>query len=524
MKRSALLIATVILIVLMIGQADAAGWSIDDGTLTISNMSESDATTGLDAWHAHALSASPGELAGIRRVVIVPDGARKIQIPYGAFKDCVSLESLVSPLPITISSIGYDAFKDCKSLKRISFVSSQNLFTISEGAFESSGLEEIRISKDDGSPVKLDIYGERYGRGGAFSDSAIKSVVVDGSISKIGDGAFKGTNGAKIFMRSHEAPSTGGSSISHSHDAFVGAIGAEIHAYDDADSSQRSKIIGSYTPGSVTITFDIHTPDTSSAWDSDDTSHWKPCTVHPSERASLEPHSPSDLHTDAARHWMICAICAAEHNSSAHDAPAFDKDIDEHWKTCTTCGDVFSRAAHSLGEWQHGAEAHWRECECGYAGDVGAHAGDGACDVCGWIMGGHASEYSATHIGSPSVGAEDDLAVAISSGAARLLTILIDGVEVGPDEYGVELADGGVVITVSRVSIGRLDEGDHVLRAIFADGSASVSFSVVATASGADRDRIAVSACSASSPVSILAILLLCSLSNYRKTRDPRRS
>ena len=132
-----------------------------------------------------------------------------------------------------------------------------------------------------------------------------------------------------------------------------------------------------------------------SDWKSDNTNHWKECTV---VGCGVIIEDSKAAHT--AGEWIIDTPATAETDGSKH-------------KECTVCGYTMTTEAipatggehtHSYGsEWKNDADNHWHECSCGDKKDTSAHTAgewiidtpataetDGSkhkeCTVCGYTM------------------------------------------------------------------------------------------------------------------------------------------
>ena len=111
-----------------------------------------------------------------------------------------------------------------------------------------------------------------------------------------------------------------------------------------------------------------------SDWKSDNTDHWKECTV---VGCGVIIEDSKAAHT--AGEWIIDTPATAETDGSKH-------------KECTVCGYTMTTEAipatggehtHSYGsEWKNDADNHWHECSCGDKKDTSAHtAGEWIIDT-----------------------------------------------------------------------------------------------------------------------------------------------
>ena len=132
-----------------------------------------------------------------------------------------------------------------------------------------------------------------------------------------------------------------------------------------------------------------------SDWKSDNTDHWKECTV---VGCGVIIEDSKAAHT--AGEWIIDTPATAETDGSKH-------------KECTVCGYTMTTEVipatggehtHSYGsKWKNDADNHWHECSCGDKKDTSAHTAgewiidtpataetDGSkhkeCTVCGYMM------------------------------------------------------------------------------------------------------------------------------------------
>ena len=136
-------------------------------------------------------------------------------------------------------------------------------------------------------------------------------------------------------------------------------------------------------------------------------------------------HSASDWKSDNTDHWKECTVVGCgviiEDSKAAHtagewiiDTPATDTTDGSKHKECTVCGYTMATETipatgggehtHSYGsEWKNDADNHWHECSCGDKKDTAAHTAgewiidtpatattDGSkhkeCTVCGYTM------------------------------------------------------------------------------------------------------------------------------------------
>ena len=104
-----------------------------------------------------------------------------------------------------------------------------------------------------------------------------------------------------------------------------------------------------------------------SDWKSDNTDHWKECTV---VGCGVIIEGSKAAHT--AGEWIIDTPATATTSGSKH-------------KECTVCGYTMTaetipatgggKHTHSYGsEWKYDADKHWHECSCGDKDDVAAHS------------------------------------------------------------------------------------------------------------------------------------------------------
>ena len=104
-----------------------------------------------------------------------------------------------------------------------------------------------------------------------------------------------------------------------------------------------------------------------SDWKSDNTDHWKECTV---VGCGVIIEDSKAAHT--AGEWIIDTPATATTSGSKH-------------KECTVCGYTMTaetipatgggKHTHSYGsEWKYDADKHWHECSCGDKDDVAAHS------------------------------------------------------------------------------------------------------------------------------------------------------
>ena len=135
-------------------------------------------------------------------------------------------------------------------------------------------------------------------------------------------------------------------------------------------------------------------------------------------------HSASDWKSDNTEHWKECTVVGCgviiEDSKAAHiagewiiDTPATATTSGSKHKECTVCGYMMTTEAipttggehtHSYGsEWKNDADNHWHECSCGDKKDTAAHTAgewiidtpataetDGSkhkeCTICGYTM------------------------------------------------------------------------------------------------------------------------------------------
>ena len=124
--------------------------------------------------------------------------------------------------------------------------------------------------------------------------------------------------------------------LGHTH-VFNKEVATDAYKASDATCTAKATYYKSCACGEKgTTTFEYgelaaHTP--SSTWNSDDTNHWKTCTVAGCGvviNGSQEAHSPTWKYNSTS-HWQVCAVCGAEIDQ--HQDHQFDGG-----KTCGVCG------------------------------------------------------------------------------------------------------------------------------------------------------------------------------------------
>ncbi len=132
----------------------------------------------------------------------------------------------------------------------------------------------------------------------------------------------------------------------------------EGHTYNNEDQPDHCDKCG----------FDRNHVHQYTAWDSDDTYHWRYCPYHEGNKNFTDGKT---LHQyDAAKGD---GICTEENCKHAHSGHTFEQkhDQDNHWQECTTCYLKQSITAHSY-DWKVSGKQHIHACTCGYQ-DVEGH-------------------------------------------------------------------------------------------------------------------------------------------------------
>ena len=127
------------------------------------------------------------------------------------------------------------------------------------------------------------------------------------------------------------------------------------------------------------------------AWQNDANGHWKQCTCGKKSEEGAHSYDngecvcgkaePSCLHTnvgdwvttDETNHWKVCGDCGEKVEEAPHSYGAWQNDSDGHWKQCT-CGKKSEEGTHSYGAWQNDADGHWMQCTCGKKSEEGTHS------------------------------------------------------------------------------------------------------------------------------------------------------
>jgi hypothetical protein len=135
-----------------------------------------------------------------------------------------------------------------------------------------------------------------------------------------------------------------------------------------------------YTPSadsrSLTITYSnfvtISDHNYPSSYSSDDTNHWKECTICGTS-TTPEAHDLSWDHDDA-EHWQVCSDCG--YTTTPHQAHTFTQGYNDtqHYDECSVCAFETGHTAHTLSA-AHDAADHWQECDgCAFATAKTAHS------------------------------------------------------------------------------------------------------------------------------------------------------
>lgn len=265
----------------------------------------------------------------------------------------------------------------------------------------------------------------------------------------------------------------------------------------------------------VTVRATGHTP---GEWRSDETGHWRQCTVCGKEivrtehtfrwvvdRAATEDETGlsheecacgarrnentvipklDHVHTDIQHHNAVAATCMA-------------KGCMEYW-TCSSAGcagkyyvdstcqvavasvevPVDSHNHVGTGYWSKDAEGHAFICACGAVMISGTHVyvndADPDCDQCGYkrfyvITGGANAAYE--------TGSENGLTITADGAFQFFRDITVDGRTVDRGNY--EVREGSTIVTLKKSYLDTLASGTHEIRVLYTDGKvASTQFTV----------------------------------------------
>ena len=183
---------------------------------------------------------------------------------------------------------------------------------------------------------------------------------------------------------------------------------------------------------------------------------------------------------------------------------------DEAATTVITIADtVIAKGEHSYGEtYEKDAENHWKLCSCGHIADKAAHTfGDWAetkaptdktpgekrreCSVCKHYETAEIPvvSYEITH-GADSdwtVGTNGELVFRANGEFAKFVGVEIDGQTVDPKNYTA--VAGSTVITLKADYLDTLSVGEHTIKVVYQDGSASTNFEVQSKAASSDTPQ-----------------------------------
>ena len=115
-----------------------------------------------------------------------------------------------------------------------------------------------------------------------------------------------------------------------------------------------------------------HVP--TSTWNSDDTNHWKSCTVAGCGvviDGTKAPHSSTGTNAATCQHKAVCDVCNVEYGEKAAHNPAsgWSNDASGHWHACQTagCTEKCDFAAHTPDHEGHATEEYAIKCtKCGH--------------------------------------------------------------------------------------------------------------------------------------------------------------
>jgi len=183
---------------------------------------------------------------------------------------------------------------------------------------------------------------------------------------------------------------------------------------------------------------------------------------------------------------------------------------DEAATTVITIADtVIAKGEHSYGEtYEKDAENHWKLCSCGHIADKAAHTfGDWAetkaptdktpgekrreCSVCKHYETAEIPvvSYEITH-GADSewtVGTNGELVFRANGDFAKFVGVEIDGQTVDPKNYTA--VAGSTVITLKADYLDTLSVGEHTIKVVYQDGSASTNFEIQSKAASSDTPQ-----------------------------------
>lgn len=310
------------------------------------------------------------------------------EVGSSIFLGCASLRDI--QLPDTLEDLSVLMFSDCKSLTQINLPDGITVIPIN--AFNGSGLTSIDLE----GIVEI---GE-----GAFTNAALKEVIIPASVKKLNQFAF-GNPGLEKMTFMGDAPSNLENSIN----------GRFIVYYPEGNATWTQNLIEQLRMvAKDAVAYRVVGGEHFVAlkWMSDDTSHWYGC-LDCDHKENVTPH---DFENNCD---MDCGVCGYQRSiTHVYDQQKFNEGF--HWMECA-CGDIWEETVHSFDNFCDATCSgcayvreplhsyyirktddvyHWFECDCGAKGQVEAHqwADYGACDICGEPKPGESHTHTMTDV------------------------------------------------------------------------------------------------------------------------------
>ncbi len=372
---------------------ETTGELIISGTGEMKDFYSSEDT---NAWRAYKFSI---------KSIIIDEGVTSIG--RYAFYCCEAVTSIT--LPMSLKRIQTDAFSYCShSLTSISVAEENTRYHVSGKCLIDTHTKTLVLGcKDseipsDGSVSKIGI--------GAFSGcSELSRITIPSSVITIGSRAFDACSGLDSVIILDGLTNIGDYAFAHCDYLEFIAIPSSVTRFGNnvlhntvyssllycgTVDTWKSISNSDQIPGSKII---YHTSHTYSAWQKTDSHHQRNCICGDSQTAD---HIYGDwVKKDSVQHQRKCDECGyiqvIDHtwNAGEINTPATHLELGIKTFTCSDCGeikteDIAKLTDHIFGPWEQcNAQQHKRSCPCGEAVEYMDHTydndKDASCNDCG---------------------------------------------------------------------------------------------------------------------------------------------